>query len=104
MEGPPPILDPDVVPDPIPRTAPPRPIWDPGVVPEPIPALPPSPCAEQGVLRTVCVGLGSVPIPGAVPPPRLEFNPMYEAPHLTAAKAARQHARDVHPDVSVRGG
>ena len=59
------------------------------------------PLPPQGVQRTVCVGSGAVA--AAAPPARLVFDPHFEPPHLTAAKAARKHARDIHPEVRVRG-
>ena len=40
---------------------------------------------------------------GGVPPPKLEFNLTVEAPHVTAARMAREMARNVHPDVSRAG-
>ena len=35
----------------------------------------------------------------SIPPQRIEFRPMYEAPGVTAARAAKRHARDIHPEV-----
>ena len=59
------------------------------------------PPLPQGVQRTVCVGSGAVA--AAVAPARLVFDPHFEPPHLTAAKAARKHARDIHQEVRMGG-
>ena len=52
----------------------------------------------QGVQQTVCVGSGAVAA-SPVPPAKIEFDPNREAPHLSAVRAAKRHARDIHPNV-----
>ena len=62
---------------------------------------------SPGVLRTVSLGDDAVAAP--VPPQKIEFHPNYELPEVTAAREAKRHARDIHPEVRAgvegrRGG